>query len=191
MTTIHLLGLCGSLRRASSHEIILRTAAEELLPADVQLHLHPLHGIPLYNEDHDGDATPDTVRALRKAARQADGMLLGSPEYNHGMSGVMNNALDWLSRPHGRSSLKGKPVLCFTASPAFTGGVRAQQQLNESLWAMQALLVPYPQIVIGTVGSKLAEGRLRDEAAREFLRLGIEAMVALISALKSTGGSSS
>lgn len=40
MTTIHLLGLCGSLCRASSHEIILRTAAEELLPADVQLHLH-------------------------------------------------------------------------------------------------------------------------------------------------------
>jgi len=180
MTTIHLLGLCGSLRRASSHEIILRTAAEELLPADVRLHLHPLHDIPLYNEDHDGDATPGAVRALREAARQADGVLLGSPEYNHGMSGVMNNALDWLSRPHGRSALKEKPVLSFTASPAFTGGVRAQQQLNESLWAMQAVLVPYPQIVIGSLSTKLSQGRLTDEAVRQFLRLGIEAMIALI-----------
>ncbi|GFM57138.1 NAD(P)H-dependent oxidoreductase [Pseudomonas cichorii] len=191
MKTVHLLGLCGSLRRGSSHEIILRTAGEELLPADVRLHLHPLHEIPLYNEDQDGDATPHAVRALREAACQSDGVLLGSPEYNHGMSGVMNNALDWLSRPHGRSPLREKPVLTFTASPAFTGGVRAQQQLNEALWSMQALLVPYPQIVIGTVGSKLAEGRLQDEAARQFLRLGIEAMVALISARKSACGSTS
>ncbi|SDG80180.1 chromate reductase [Pseudomonas flavescens] len=180
MTTLHLLGLCGSLRRASSHEIILRTAAEELLPAGVRLHLQPLHDIPLYNEDHDGDATPDAVRALREAARRADGVLLGSPEYNHGMSGVIKNTLDWLSRPHGRSPLKEKPVLAFTASPAFTGGVRAQQQLNESFWALQALLVPYPQIVIGSVGAKLGEGRLQDEAARQFLKQGIEAMVALI-----------
>lgn len=180
MTTIHLLGLCGSLRRASSHEIILRTAAEELLPADVRLHLHPLHGIPLYNEDHDGDATPDAVRALREAARQADGVLLGSPEYNHGMSGVMNNALDWLSRPHGLSPMREKPVLTFTASPAFTGGVRAQQQLNESLWAMQAILVPYPQIVIGSVGAKLGDGRLQDESARQFLKQGLLTLLSLI-----------
>lgn len=180
MKTIHLLGLCGSLRRASCNEIILRTAAAELLAADVSLILHPLHDVPMYNEDQDGATPPEAVRALREAARQADGVLLGCPEYNHGMSGVMNNALDWLSRPHGQLPLKNKPVLAFTASPAFTGGVRAQQQLNESLWAMQARLVCHPQIVIGSVASKVNNGRLDDEPARQFLRSGIEALVALI-----------
>ena len=68
--------------------------------------------------------------ALRAAVAAADGVLIGSPEYNHGMSGVLKNALDWLSRPHGKSVLRGCPILSFTASPAFTGGVRAHQQLN-------------------------------------------------------------
>lgn len=173
MKTLHLLGLCGSLRQASSHEVILRTLANELLPEHVQLVIHPLHDIPMYNEDHDGAASPDSVSALREAVAAADAIVLAAPEYNHGMSGVLKNTLDWLSRPHGRSALRDKPVLTFTASPAFTGGVRAQQQVNEALWAVQARLAIYPQIVIGGVSGKIREGRFEDEAARRFLTEGI------------------
>jgi chromate reductase len=177
--TINILGLSGSLRRQSAHTAILRTVAERL-PEHVRLTRYGLNDIPPYNEDDDGAHAPQAVIALRAAVAAADGVLIGSPEYNHGMSGVLKNALDWLSRPHGKSALQGCPVRSFTASPAFTGGVRAHQQLNETLWAIQALQVAYPQIVIGNVTSKIEHGQLRDESARAFLLDGVVALIAQI-----------
>lgn len=175
MQTVHLLGLCGSLRKASSNNVVLRTVAEELLPAHAVMEIPSLHDIPLYNEDLDltESSTPVSVSLLRQMVANADGVLIASPEYNHGMSGVIKNTLDWLSRPHGNAVLKNKPVLVMTASPAFTGGVRAQQQLNETLWAVQVKLVRYPQIVIGAVAGKIRDGRLVDEPARQFLAAGV------------------
>jgi chromate reductase, NAD(P)H dehydrogenase (quinone) len=97
-----------------------------------------------------------------------------SPEYNHGMSGVLKNALDWASRPYGRSTLMRKPVLTMTASPAFTGGVRAQQQMNETLVSIPARPILRPQIVIGSVHEKVRDGRLVDEAALSFALAGVD-----------------
>lgn len=176
---VKILGLSGSLRRDSAHGAVLRTVAEQL-PTGVALQLYELHEVPPYNEDLDGDAPPAAVLALREAVRCADAVLIGSPEYNHGMSGVLKNALDWISRPHGKSTLGGKPVLTFTASPAFTGGVRAHQQLNETLTAIQAVQVAYPQIVIGSVAGKLEDGRLVDEAANAFLMAGVKRLLQLV-----------
>ncbi|WP_414157461.1 NADPH-dependent FMN reductase [Pseudomonas sp. BNK-15] len=175
-TKVNLLGLSGSLRAQSAHTAVLRTVAE-CLPELVRLELFGLGSLPPYNEDCDGVHAPLEVLALREAVARSDGLLIGSPEYNHGMSGVLKNALDWLSRPHGQSVLSGRAVLTFTASPAFTGGVRAHQQLNETLWAIQARLVQYPQIVIGSSGSKTREGRLVDDASRRFLMAGIECLL--------------
>lgn len=192
---VNILGLSGSLRRDSVHDAVLRTVAEQL-PLSAALTLHGLHELPLYNEDLDGDAPPAAVLALREAVRRADAVLIGSPEYNHGISGVLKNALDWISRPHGKSPLSGKPVLTFTASPAFTGGVRAHQQLNETLNAIQAIQVVYPQIVIGSVAGKLKDGRLVDEAASSFLMDGVRRLVQMVDnwpaseAGKSCGGKS-
>lgn len=180
MKTVNLLGVCGSLRKTSSNAVILRTLATELLPARVHLHQHNLHDLPLYNGDVDREDTPAAVLAFRKAVEQAEGVVLATPEYSHGMSGVMKNALDWLSGPDLKSPLKSKPTITFTATPAFTGGTRAQQQLHETLWAMQAALVAYPQIVIADVDAKICEGRLWDESARQFLALGVSALEDMI-----------
>jgi chromate reductase len=183
--TINILGLSGSLRRQSAHTAVLHSVAQGL-PGTVRLSVHGLDAIPPYNEDHDGPNAPPAVIALRAAVAEADGLLIGSPEYNHGMSGVLKNALDWLSRPHGRSVLTGRPVLTFTASPAFTGGVRAHQQLNETLWAIQAQLVVYPQIVIGSVAGKIQDGRLVDEAVEKFLMGGVERLIQVVLTHSST-----
>src|SRR5258708_36067381 len=88
------------------------------------------------------------------------------------MSGVLKNALDWASRPYGRSALRDKPVLTMTASPAFTGGARAQQQMNETLASIPARPVLRPQIVIGGVHEKVRDGRLVDEATLRFALAG-------------------
>jgi len=108
-----------------------------------------------------------------------------SPEYNHGMSGVLKNALDWASRPYGRSVLKSKPVLTMTASPAFTGGVRAQQQMNETLASIPARPVLRPQIVIGGVHEKVRDGRLSDEAVLGFALAGVDDLIEEIRAVRS------
>src|SRR5260370_3136531 len=132
MTQLRLLGLSGSLRRAANSTAVLRGLQDALAPK-AALNIFPLHGMPLYNEDDDAEHAPESVRALRSAIEKSDGVIMISPEYNHGMSGVLKNALDWASRPYGRSALRSKPVLTIAASPAFTGGVRERHQMDETL----------------------------------------------------------
>jgi chromate reductase len=171
-----LLGLSGSLRRASNSTAVLR-GLQDALGLRAALDIFPLHAIPLYNEDDDAEHAPESVRALRSAIEASDGVIMISPECNHGMSGVLKNALDWASRPFGRSALKSKPVLTMTASPAFTGGVRAQQQMNETLASIPARPVFRPQIVIGGVHEKVRDGRLIDEAALSFALAGVDDLI--------------
>jgi chromate reductase, NAD(P)H dehydrogenase (quinone) len=179
MTQPSLLGLSGSLRRISNSTAVLR-GMQDALGSRAVLDIFPLHAIPLYNEDDDAGHAPESVCALRSAIDASDGVIMISPEYNHGMSGVLKNALDWASRPYGLSVLKGKPVLTMTASPAFTGGVRAQQQMNETLASIPARPVLRPQIVIGGVHEKVRDGRLVDEAAISFALAGVDDLIAEI-----------
>ena len=183
MTQLCLLGLSGSLRRASNSTAVLRGLQDALAPR-AALNIFPLHGMPLYNEDDDAEHAPESVRALRSAIEASDGVIMISPEYNHGMSGVLKNALDWASRPYGRSALRSKPVLTMTASPAFTGGVRAQQQMNETLVSIPARPVLRPQIVIGGVHEKVRDGRLIDEAALSFALAGVDDLLEEIRAAR-------
>ena len=181
MPQFRLLGLSGSLRRTSNSTAVLR-GLQDALGFRAALDIFPLHAIPLYNEDDDAEHAPESVRALRSAIEASDAVIMISPEYNHGMSGVLKNALDWASRPHGRSVLRGKPVLTMTASPAFTGGVRAQQQMNETLASIPARPVLRPQIVIGGVHEKVRNGRLVDEVTLRFALMGVDDLLDEITA---------
>jgi chromate reductase len=183
MSQLRLLGLSGSLRRASNSTAVLR-GLRDSLGLRAALNIFPLHGLPLYNEDDDGEHAPESVRALRSAIETSDAVIMVSPEYNHGMSGVLKNGLDWASRPYGRSVLRGKPVLTMTASPAFTGGVRAQQQMNETLASIPARPVLRPQIVIGGVHEKVRDGRLVDEATLRFALAGVDDLLEEIRAAR-------
>src|SRR5258708_37753885 len=99
------------------------------------------------------------------------------------MSGVLKNGLDWASRPYGRSVLRGKPELTMTASPAFTGGVRAQQQGNETLASIPARPVFRPHIVIGGGPENVRDGRCVDEGARRFALAGVHDLIEAIMAV--------
>ena len=178
-----ILGLSGSLRRASNSTAVLRSLKDAIEP-DVALDIFSLNELPLYNEDDDDEQSPQSVRALRSAIDTSDGVIMISPEYNHGMSGVLKNALDWASRPHGRSALRDKPVLIMTASPAFTGGARAQQQMNETLLAIPARLVRRPQVVIAGVHEKVCNGRLSDAGTLRFALEAIEDLLDEIRAVR-------
>jgi len=168
-----LLGISGSLRKASTNTAILTALADAVADRAV-LTLFPLNDIPLYDQDIDVEPPLPAVVAFREAVAAADGVVISSPEYNYGMSGVLKNALDWASRPYGKSGLTGKPVLTITASAASTGGVRAQGQLNETLTAIAALVVLRPQSVIGSVFQKMTDGKFTDETSLKFLSAAID-----------------
>lgn len=167
-----ILAISGSLRRDSYNTAILKTLAEAAA-GEATIELFPLDGLPFYNQDDDTATPPARVVALRQAIAAADGLIVASPEFNYGMPGVLKNALDWASRPYGRSTLIGKPVLTLTSSPAFTGGVRAQSSLTETLFAIAARPVSRPQTVIGLVHEKVKDGRLVDETTLGFLKDGL------------------
>ena len=167
MTRPVILGFSGSLRKESASTAILATLAEAVADR-AELRVVPLHDVPMYNADHDGDARPGVIDRLKQAVAEADGLVIVSPEYNYGMPGMLKNAIDWVSRPGYNSPLKGKPVLIMTCSVAATGGVRAQQQLRDTFAATLSRAVARPEVVIPAVHQKIENGRLVDDASLSF-----------------------
>lgn len=177
-----LLGVSGSLRAQSTNTAVL-TALATRLGARAHLTLFALNDIPLYNSDLEAGAVPEAVHALKEAIRQADGLVICSPEYNYGISGVLKNALDWASRPGFNSPLKSKPVLIMTSSPGVLGGVRAQAQVRDTLSATLSRVINCPQIVIPGVNQKIQEGRFVDESTLEFMLVAVDELIAEINLL--------
>jgi chromate reductase, NAD(P)H dehydrogenase (quinone) len=166
--TVKIVGISGSLRRGSFSTSLLKILAEKALPT-IEIRVVTLEDIPLYNEDLDGKQEILTVAAFKRIIAESDGVLIATPEYNHGIPGVLKNALDWASRPVFESCFKHKPVSIISSSLAFTGGVRAQYQLRETLISMQAHLVMGPEVVVGGVHTKLADDVYTDENGLTFM----------------------
>jgi chromate reductase len=165
---VRVVGLSGSLRKASFSTSLLKILAEKAAPA-IDIQVVTLEDIPLYNEDLDRSPEIPSVASFRKIIAASDGVLIATPEYNHGMPGVLKNALDWASRPVFESCFKDKPVSIISSSKAFTGGVRAQYQLRETLISMHAHLVMGPEVVVGGVHAKLAEDVYQDDQRLTFM----------------------
>ncbi len=160
--TFKLLGLPGSIRKKSVSRAVLRTL-RDALPAGVSMTIHELADVPLYNEDLEGDK-PAAARALHDAVVACDGVVVMSPEYNHGMSGVLKNAIDWVSRPGYNSVLKDKPVMILTTSESPLGGARAQADLHKMFLSTLSRVAPGREVTIGGTGKAVVDGRLVDEA---------------------------
>lgn len=170
-----ILGLSGSLRKGSYNTAALR-AVGELLPQGVTLEISDLAPIPLYNEDV--EPFPAAVRLLRSAIAQSDAVLIATPEYNHSISGVLKNALDWLSCSPD-PPCENKPVAIFGVSTGRFGTLRAQLHLREICAALNMLVLPKPEVFIAQAREKFdAEGRLIDAPTRERLRALLEALIA-------------
>lgn len=177
-----LLGICGSLRANSFSSAILTALADAT--ADLATFDYAdIGALPHFNQDLYVDPLPPPVRFLRDQISAADGLVIVSPEYNHGIPGVLKNALDWASRPHNGSPLRNKPVLIVTSSPAVTGGVRAQYQIRETVISALARPLNTPEIVVGQVGTKIIDGRFDDPAVIAFAQLGFDALFAEIDRL--------
>jgi chromate reductase len=168
-TPVTILGFAGSLRRASFNRALLRAAAEAA-PATMQIRIFDLAPVPLYNADIEAEGDPDGVKAFKAAIAAAEGVLMVTPEYNHGVPAVMKNAVDWASRPPKGAVLDRKPVGIIGASPGVTGSARGQSQLRQAFEFTNSYAMPQPELLVFRAHEKFdAEGRLVDDATRERL----------------------
>lgn len=167
--SLRIFGMAGSLREQSYSKMVLNTLAE-MLPAGSQMVIGDIGQLPFYNYDIENSQLPDIVSRLRQEADNSDAVIIVAPEYNHGIPGVLKNALDWLSRPVFKSSMVNKPVFFTTLSEGMLGGVRAQLQLRETLASMLCVLPPLPEIAMSNISAKVREGKLTDEATLNITR---------------------
>lgn len=171
MTT--LVGISGSLRKASFNAALLAEAAK-LLPDGVSLSIGTIRGIPLYDADVEAsDGVPKSVETLKDMIAKADGLILATPEYNNSIPGAFKNAIDWLSRPPADMSrvFGGKPVALMGASPGGFGTILGQEAwlavlrtLGTKPWFGGRLMVSRAQGVFDN------DGLLTDAAVKEQLR---------------------
>jgi chromate reductase len=176
MTELRILGVAGSLRKASYNRALLR-AAQELAPDAAHVEIFDLDGIPLYSGDVEAEGLPARVVEFKQAIAAADALLISTPEYNHGVPGVLKNAIDWASRPSGQSPLADKPTGIVGASPGMGGTVRCQGQLRQTLKALNCHALDQPEYLLPHCNDKFdGNGKLIDAASRDRLRQYLDAL---------------
>jgi chromate reductase len=174
---MRVLGLSGSLRRAS-HNRALLSAAATLLPDGDRLEVWDrLAELPAYDEDLDvAGAAPEPVAALRAAVADADAVLIATPEYNASLPGALKNALDWASRPHATNPLRGKPAAVIGASTGLFGAVWAQAEVRKVLATIGADVLDR-ELPVGLADEAFAaDGTLRDPAQQAALAAIVDAL---------------
>jgi chromate reductase len=165
----HIVGFAGSLRKGSYNRAGLR-AAQALVPAGAALEIVVLDDLPLFNEDFEFNPPP-AVQTFKKQVRQADAVLIATPEYNYSMSGVLKNAIDWLSRPLAECPLTAKPTAIMGFGGRY-GTVRAQQHLRQVLLYLDTPAITKPEVHVINAWKKFdADGNLTDDIVREQIRL--------------------
>ncbi len=168
-----LLGISGALRAASHNTALVRAAADAFAAdrfemADLRL--------PLYDGDLEAEGIPESVQRLVAQIRAADAIAISTPEYNKGLSGVLKNALDWVSRVPPQA-LQGKPVAIMSSAAGRSGGERGQSTLRLCLQAFGPRLVQMPEVLIAGADKAFEAGALRDP-------IGLKAVAALMEALR-------
>jgi len=171
---LRVLGIPGSLR-ADSYNAALIRAAQDVAPEGMLIQPYSLEGIPMYNQDVDAQGDPPAVADFKQAIRDADALLISTPEYNHAVPGVLKNALDWASRPPRESVLDVKPVALMGAATGIGGTAQAQADVRRSLAFPGAQTMPEPELYVARARTKFDdEGRLMDAETRA----GLEALLA-------------
>ena len=174
---IALLGICGSLRKASLNRALLAAVADTLPPAATLSQWDSLE-LPIFNSDL---ADPVAVTALKKAIADADGVVFAVPEYNYSIPGGLKNALDWISRPPPLSPLRGKPCALIGAASGMSGTIRAQSHMRQMLLFSDSPCLGQPEVLIPRAQERFdAEGRLTDPATRDLLARFGEAIVPFV-----------
>ena len=169
MTQPKLLGLSGSLRKQSYNTLLVHAAIRAFGDADVTI---ADLNLPLYNgDDEDAHGIPAAVETLAAQIAAADAVVISTPEYNKAPSGVLKNALDWVSRTKG-NPWRDKPVAIMSAASGRAGGERAQVILRAMMIPFRANVLTGPEIAVAGTEKQFDEnGHLTGELYQKNLKL--------------------
>lgn len=172
---INILAISGSLRTNSINTSLLR-AMENLAPSGVSITLYEgLDDLPHFSPERDKDPVPESVRALRSQVRDAGAVLICTPEYIHGMPGVLKNMLDWIASS---GEFVDKPVGVLSASPSDLGGSRAHASLHHTMEVLTANLPQNASLIIPFIRQRLdKDGQITDPVLTQQLHTVIDALV--------------
>lgn len=146
-----------------------------MAPEGMHIYEVAIDELPFYNEDLERQGDPAVVRAFKQQLDRADALLILTPEYSYSIPGVLKNALDWASRPSGRSVLRRKPAGIMGAAAGRSGTMRAQLHLRQIFVQLGAIPMPEPEVYVTFATDKFnALGELTDQSSldqiRNFLR---------------------
>jgi chromate reductase len=179
MAKLKILGTAGSLRQYSYNKGALR-AAQQLVPQEAEIEAFDIKGIPPFSEDDEKNPTERVVE-FKKKIREADGILIVTPEYNYSIPGVLKNAIDWASRPYGDSAWPGKPVAVMGASVGNVGTARAQYHLRQVFVFLNVHDMKQPEVMISNAAQKFdPQGNLTDEVTKQHIQRFLAAFIAYI-----------
>jgi chromate reductase len=176
MADLNIVSICGSLRKGSFNAALMR-ALPGLAPAGMKITPAPAWAdIPIYNFDVQSAGFPASVTAWADAIRNADGVIIVSPEYNWTIPGGLKNAIDWVSRLK-EDPFKGKPVALQSCAGGLLGGSRMQYHLRQCLTALESLIMVRPEVFVTFSAKKFAEGTLEltDETTKDMVKQQLEA----------------
>ena len=176
MASVALLGICGSMRKASLNRALLNAIAQTL-PEGTSFAIHDgLDQLPIFNSDLDDGPL---VVALKHAIAKSDGVVFAVPEYNYSIPGGLKNALDWVSRPPASSPMRGKPIGLVGAATGMSGTIRAQTHMRQMLVYSDSPCLNQPEVLIPRAHERFdAAGELTDDSTRQLLVRFGTAMVA-------------
>jgi chromate reductase, NAD(P)H dehydrogenase (quinone) len=176
MESFNILGIVGSLRQASYNKGLMR-AAQELLPEGVNLTVADISKLPLFNEDLESNVPPE-VQTLKRQIKEADAILIATPEYNYSVPGVLKNAIDWGSRPYGDNSFDGKPVAIMGASVGMLGTARAQYHLRQTFVFLNMHPLNKPEIMVPFAAKNFDdESNLTNEQTKKLISQMLQSLV--------------
>lgn len=182
MNTLHVLGICGSLRKQSTNMGLLRYAKENA-PSGLEIELADLSDVPFYNADL--KEIPDSVQKLKESIGRADALLLACPEYNYSLAPALKNALDWASRAPENHLLAGKPVAIF-GSGGGMGSARSQYHLRQVCVFLDLHPLNKPEIFSNAFSGSFDEaGNLVDTKIQELIGVQLRALQSWAKTLRS------
>ncbi|WP_341357558.1 NADPH-dependent FMN reductase [Rossellomorea sp. y25] len=167
---IKIAAMCGSLRKDSFNKKLLQVIAEEA-NNQWEMSFVEIGELPLFNEDLEKEGDPEEVVTFREKLKEADGVLIITPEYNSGVPGGLKNALDWASRPPRQAVLNGMPAAVAGATPGSGGTGLSQMQLRQTLVAMNVNVMSAPKVLVGEVHKKINQETMRLEDERTLTHL--------------------
>jgi chromate reductase len=174
---VKVLAFAGSIRPNSFNKALIH-AAVEMVPENESIEVFDLEGIPPFNQDFEANP-PDKVADFKQKIRNADALLIATPEYNYSIPGVLKNAIDWASRPRADTPLEGKPVAIMSASIGRFGGARAQYILRQSFVFLNMTPINRPEVMLSDAAHNVdATGKVTNEQTRQLIRQLLEALAA-------------